>query len=525
MAVFLQGHDARRARRADRRRCATPARSSTGPTLDAARSLDKHSTGGVGDKVSLLLAPIVAACGGAVPMISGRGLGHTGGTLDKLESIPGYDATPGPGACAPRSRRRAARSSARPASSPRPTAGCTRSATPPRPSSRCRSSSPRSCPRSSPPASDALVMDVKARLRRVHDRRRRRARARAGARRRRGGQRACPAGALITDMDRVLGRTAGNALEVREAIDHLTGRGERPAPRRGHASSCAASCSRSAASTADDPAEALRDGAPPPSASPRWSPSSAGRPTSSRTRTRTCPSRRRSPPPSRSAPGSSRRSTSARSGLAVVALGGGRRHEAESVDHAVGLTEVAAPGERVGPRAPLAVVHARTRPTPTRRPRRCGRRSPSATRPRPRSSSAERLVACRAMVPKAELHVHLEGTAPPDLVRRIAERNGLRVPEGVFATPDRFAWRDFLRLPRRPTTWRRASSARPRTTATSPTSTSRRCAADGAIYVELIASPDHAALVGLSDEEHIAGIAAGIDAARARARASRRGSC
>ena len=117
------------------------------------------------------------------------------------------------------------------------------------------------------------------------------------------------------------------------------------------------------------------------------------------------------------------------------------------------------------------------------------------------------------MIPKAELHVHLEGTAPPSLVRRLAARNGLTIPQGVFADEDTYRWRNFLdflgtydlaasviRTPEdyRDVTYEYLAS----------------CAAEGAIYVELIASPDHAGAVGLTDAEHFGGIAAGIDDAR-----------
>jgi adenosine deaminase len=118
------------------------------------------------------------------------------------------------------------------------------------------------------------------------------------------------------------------------------------------------------------------------------------------------------------------------------------------------------------------------------------------------------------MVPKAELHVHLEGTATPEIVRGIAQRNGLEIPEGVFAAPDRFAWRDFLDFLNtynlvcsvirtgedyRDITYEYLAS----------------CARGGAIYVELTASVDHSRIAGLGDAEHWEGIAAGIDDARA----------
>jgi adenosine deaminase len=118
------------------------------------------------------------------------------------------------------------------------------------------------------------------------------------------------------------------------------------------------------------------------------------------------------------------------------------------------------------------------------------------------------------VIPKAELHVHLEGTAPPALVRRLAERNGLRVPDGLFDSSERFAYTDFLDFLR---TYDMAASVI-RTGRDYRDVTYEYlagCARDGALYVELTASPDHAALVGLSDEEHLGGIARGIDDARA----------
>jgi thymidine phosphorylase len=362
MAILLQGMTA------DERIALTGAKTRSGDVLDwsdanlPGPALDKHSTGGVGDKVGLLLAPIVAACGGAVPMISGRGLGHTGGTLDKLESIPGYDTAPDPAAFRHAVQR----------------AGCAivgqtaelapadrrlyaiRDATGTVESIHLIVASILS--KKLAAGLDALVMDVKvgsgAFMPTMEG-----ARELAEAIVEVAQGNDLPTSALITDMDRVLGRTAGNAVEVRESIAGLTGEALDDRLREVTLALSAellvlggveadAEEARSAAE------RALDSGA----AAERFAAMVAelGGPSDfleSRDRhLRTAAVRVEAFPVS---PGIVERVDVRDVGLAVVALGGGRVRESDPVDHSVGLTDVAAPGERVGRgERPLAVVHA-----------------------------------------------------------------------------------------------------------------------------------------------------------------------
>ena len=319
--------------------------------------LDKHSTGGVGDKVSLLLAPIVAACGGAVPMISGRGLGHTGGTLDKLDSIPGYDTAPGAerfvaavraagcaiigqtGDLAPADKRLYA----------------IRDAT----------GTVESIPlivasilsKKLAAGLDALVMDVKVgsgaflpELEQARELAETIVEVAVGN--------GLPTVALLTDMDRVLGRSAGNAVEVRESIDHLTGA---VATDDRLIEVTIALCERLLALKGldADPRAALQSGA----AAEHFARMVAelGGPTDLLER----PDAHLPKAPVTVEAHAERDGVVAAVdvraiGLAIIDLGGGRRREDDAIDHAVGLTEIAEPGERVGPGGrPVALVHAR----------------------------------------------------------------------------------------------------------------------------------------------------------------------
>ncbi|QBL08092.1 thymidine phosphorylase [Rheinheimera sp. D18] len=189
--------------------------------------VDKHSTGGVGDKVTLMLAPMVAACGAFMPSIAGRGLGHTGGTVDKLEAIPGYNCTqsldkiqqllPKLGCVivgqssqlAPADRRLYAIRdvTATVESIPLITASI--------------------LSKKLSEGLDALVMDVKigngAIMRTIDD-----ASALATSIVNVANGANVPTRALLTDMNQILGCTAGNALEIVETLDYLTGKYREP---------------------------------------------------------------------------------------------------------------------------------------------------------------------------------------------------------------------------------------------------------------------------------------------------------
>jgi len=352
MAIFLRGMDAAE------RVAFTGAMRDSGTVLqwDLGRPvLDKHSTGGVGDKVSLMLAPVLAACGAAVPMISGRGLGHTGGTLDKLDSIPGYASTP-----ATEVIRRVVRE-----------AGCaivgqTADLAPADRrlyAVRDATGTVESIPlivasilsKKLAEGLDALVMDVKtgsgAFMAARED-----AQELAGALVEVAGGAGVPTTALLTDMDEVLGTTAGNAVEVREAIAML--RGEDVEPRFADVTlRLSRALLELGGLDPDGVDDALASGA----AAERFARMVAqlGGPDDILERDHLP----HAPVTVEAFPdeaGILERVDVRAVGVAIIGLGGGRARETDSIDHAVGLTEVAAPGERVGPgERPLAIVHAR----------------------------------------------------------------------------------------------------------------------------------------------------------------------
>ncbi|WP_426112172.1 thymidine phosphorylase [Massilia sp. PWRC2] len=325
--------------------------------------LDKHSTGGVGDVVSLMLGPMIAACGGFVPMISGRGLGHTGGTLDKFDSIPGYSTVPSPALfrqvvkdvgvaiigqtaeLAPADKR---------FYSIRDTTATVESVAMITGSILSKKLSA---------GLDALVMDVKVGTGAfmptfeksvelaesiVHV----------------GNGAGTRTSAILTDMNESLCPVAGNALEVRQAIDYLTG-ASRPA--RLHEVTMALCAEMlvlgklaiDAASARVQLQAALDSG----EAAARFARmvSALGGPADLLERPdaylETAPVI--VPVPSLHAGVAS--ATDCRAlGLAVVSLGGGRRRPEDPIDFAVGLTGLAELGQQLAVGEPLAMVHART---------------------------------------------------------------------------------------------------------------------------------------------------------------------
>ncbi|HZD53501.1 MAG TPA: thymidine phosphorylase [Woeseiaceae bacterium] len=325
--------------------------------------VDKHSTGGVGDKVSFMLAPIAAACGCYVPMISGRGLGHTGGTLDKIASIPGYDAMPD----LQRFRRVVKE------------AGCAIIGQTPELAPADRrfysirdvTGTVESVPlitasilaKKIAAGLDALILDVKAgsgAFMTSVDNADGLARAltataeEAGLRTR----------ALVTDMNEVLGHTAGNALEIAEAVKYL--RDEHRDPRLDEVvmQLCAElflmmelEPGRDAARTRAD--EAITSGRA-AEAFNRMVASLGGPTDFVRDYEKHLPVAKVVEPVYAEGDGYLVEVEGFAIGNAIVEIGGGRRRQDDVLDLTAGFSEVAPVGTEIDSRVPLAMVHAAT---------------------------------------------------------------------------------------------------------------------------------------------------------------------
>lgn len=360
MAAWLKGLDRKETV------ALTRAMTASGATLDwsdlPGPALDKHSTGGVGDTVSLLLAPALAACGAFVPMIAGRGLGHTGGTIDKLEAIPGYDVRPSLDVF-----RRAVRE-----------AGCAiagQSAEIAPADGRLYAARDVTATVESLPLITAsilskklaaglvgLVLDVKtgsgafmASLDDARDLARSLVEVAGGA--------GLKARALITDMDEPLASVAGNALETLHAIEILAGR-------RQDARLLAATVALGGetlalgglAPTPDEGAIMIREAIASGAAAERFARMVAalGGPLDLLDDPRAHLAAAAVTAPVLPERQGIVASVATRDlGLAVVALGGGRTRAQDAIDFSVGLEDLAGVGDEVGPDRPLAVVHAR----------------------------------------------------------------------------------------------------------------------------------------------------------------------
>ncbi|OBK32137.1 thymidine phosphorylase, partial [Mycobacterium sp. 1165196.3] len=254
MAILLRGMD-----RAETARW-TAAMLASGDTLDfgdlGLATVDKHSTGGVGDKITLPLVPVVAACGAAVPQASGRGLGHTGGTLDKLESITGFTA---------QLSNRRVREQLRVLGAAIFAAGDLAPADAKLYALRDITATVESLPliassvmsKKLAEGAGALVLDVKVGSGAFTDSEAQ-SRELAHTMVELGAAHGVPTRALLTDMNRPLGATVGNALEVAESLEVLAGGGP---PDVVELTLRLASEMLELAGIADrDPADTLRDG-------------------------------------------------------------------------------------------------------------------------------------------------------------------------------------------------------------------------------------------------------------------------